>query len=283
MRNRITSIILMGFFALTINAQTQYTKADSIKIVNWLNEAKTLPDNTNLMIHFANKFTNVPYVAHTLEVNDRERLIINLRQLDCTTYVENVLTFSLCAARHLYRFSDFCEMLKQVRYIRGLIGYTSRQHYFTVWIEDNTSDGFVKEVQEPNPPFKNVQKVSVGYMSSHVDAYKMLKNHREWLPYIKTQEQAINGKEYRYIPKSVVGNNELMKKAVKSGDIIAIVTQMNGLDIAHVGIAVWHQDGLHMINASMLHKIVIDEPKTLYQYLQNHKSHLGIRILRPQL
>jgi hypothetical protein len=80
-----------------------------------------------------------------------------------------------------------------------------------------------------------------------------------------------------------VGNNELMKKAVHSGDIIAIVTQLGGLDIAHVGIAVWHKDGLHMINASSLHKKVIDEPKTLFLYLQGHKSHLGIRILHPLL
>lgn len=283
MKYRTLAIIVFGCIFLSANAQPQYTKADSTKIVNWLSEAQSLPDNTNLMLHFANKFIDVPYVAHTLEVNDRERLVVNLRQLDCTTYVENVLAFALCAKRHLCSFKDFCEMLKQIRYIKGYIGYTTRQHYFSVWIEDNTSDGFVNEVQEPNPPFTKVQRVNVGYMTSHVQSYKMLNNHREWVPYIRKQEQAITGKEYRYIPKSVVGNNELMKKAVRSGDIIAIVTQLGGLDIAHVGIAVWHKDGLHMINASSLHKKVIDEPKTLFQYLQNHKSHLGIRILRPQL
>ena len=167
MKNRIATTVLLGLFALTVSAQPQYTKADSIKIVNWLNEAKKLPDNTNLMLHFARKFIDVPYVAHTLEVNNRERLIINLRQLDCTTFVENVLTLSLCAERHLDRFSDFCEMLKQVRYIKGLIGYTSRQHYFTVWIEDNTYDGFVKEVQDPNPPFKNIQKIKLWIFQKH--------------------------------------------------------------------------------------------------------------------
>ena len=283
MKQRIIAIFLFGSFFLAVSAQPQYTKADSIKIVNWLSEAQTLPDGTNLMIHFANKFIDVPYVAHTLEVNDRERLVVNLKQLDCTTYVENVLAFALCAKKNLYSFKDFCEILKQVRYIKGMIGYTTRQHYFTVWIEDNTSDGFVKEVQSPNPPFSKVQRVNVGYMTSHVQSYRMLNNHKEWVPFIRKQEQAVTGKEYRYIPKNVVGNNELMKKAVHSGDIIAIVTQLGGLDIAHVGIAVWHRDGLHMINASSLHKKVIDEPKTLFQYLQGHKSHLGIRILHPLL
>jgi hypothetical protein len=34
-------------------------------------------------------------VAHTLEPNNNERLIINLRQLDCTTFVEQVAALYL--------------------------------------------------------------------------------------------------------------------------------------------------------------------------------------------
>ncbi len=278
---------LIFFFAflhgiVTLYAQPQYTKADSMKIVSLLAEAKSLPKGTNLMLHFAKKFTGVPYVAHTLEVNNSERLVVNLRQLDCTTYVETVLALSWCAKKHLYTFDDYCKILRHVRYIGGKVGYTTRQHYFTTWIEDNTQDGFVKEVQQPIPPFSAKQTVRVNYMSQHPQAYRMLKGHPQWLPYIKKQEDAITGKSYQYIPKAKTGDNNLMKKAVHDGDIIAIVTSASGLDIAHVGVAVWHQDGLHMLNASMIHKKVVDEPMTLYQYLQKHKTHLGIRIIRPQ-
>src|SRR5690606_40749819 len=40
-------------------------------------------------------FIGIPYVAKTLEIGETESLVINLQGMDCTTYVENVLAFSL--------------------------------------------------------------------------------------------------------------------------------------------------------------------------------------------
>uniref|UniRef100_UPI00259B81AA N-acetylmuramoyl-L-alanine amidase-like domain-containing protein n=1 Tax=Xylanibacter rodentium TaxID=2736289 RepID=UPI00259B81AA len=80
--------------------------------------------------------------------------------------------------------------------------------------------------------------------------------------------------------KDCVGNNGLMRKAVEDGDIIAITCRKKGLDIAHLGYAVWRNDGLHLLNASMIHHKVVEEPMTLYRYLQKHPSHTGIRIVR---
>ena len=71
-----------------------------------------------------------------------------------------------------------------------------------------------------------------------------------------------------------------MREAVHDGDIICIVTSADGLDIAHLGIAVWHADGLHMIDASSLHKKVVEEDMTMRQYLERRKNALGIRIVR---
>uniref|UniRef100_UPI002583616B N-acetylmuramoyl-L-alanine amidase-like domain-containing protein n=1 Tax=Xylanibacter rodentium TaxID=2736289 RepID=UPI002583616B len=100
------------------------------------------------------------------------------------------------------------------------------------------------------------------------------------VPVIKKQESALSGRRYRYIPKDCVGNNGLMRKAVEDGDIIAITCRKKGLDIAHLGYAVWRNDGLHLLNASMIHHKVVEEPMTLYRYLQKHPSHTGIRIVR---
>ena len=47
-----------------------------------------------------------------------------------------------------------------------------------------------------------------------------------------------------------------------------------------MGLAVWHEDGLHLMNASSIHKKVIDEPMTLYQYLQKQTSRVGICLMR---
>ena len=73
---------------------------------------------------------------------------------------------------------------------------------------------------------------------------------------------------------------ELMRKVVKDGDIIALTTSLKGLDIQHIGFAVWHADGLHLLNASSLRHKVVEEPMTLYRYLQRQRTMTGMRIVR---
>lgn len=266
----------------TLVAKEKNTAAtDSTFVATVLAEARSLPRTTNFPLHFARKFIGRPYVAHTLEVNDVEQLVVNTRQLDCTTLVENVTALTLCVYRNLYTWRDFQNALVEMRYRVGrLDGYTSRLHYFTDWIDDNTRKGLVTEVQSPNPPFTAVQTVAVSYMSSHPESYKALKGHPEMVPVIAAQEDSLTGRQYRYIPKADVRDTKAMRSAIHDGDIIAITCSKPGLDIAHLGFAVWREDGLHLLNASQLHKKVVIEPMTLGQYLSKHPSHTGIRIIR---
>lgn len=254
---------------------------DSETIVKWLDEAKHQERTINFPLFFARKFLDRPYVASTLEVLDEESLVVNTRQLDCTTLVENVTALTLCVYRNLYTYRDYLNALVAMRYRHGIIDrYTSRIHYFTDWILENTKAGIVSEIQSPNPPFTAVQTVKVNYMSEHPESYKALRTHTEYIPEISQMEQRLSGLQFRFIPKSDVKNTKEMREAVHDGDIIAITCNKRGLDIAHLGFAVWKQDGLHMLNASQLHKKVVEEPMTLFNYLQKHPSHTGIRIIR---
>lgn len=258
-----------------------YEAEDSIFIVKLLDEARRTDAPESRELFFARRFIGRPYVAHTLEVADRESLIVNTRQLDCTTLVETVAALTLCADARRYTFADYKAALQQLRYRRGVLdGYTSRLHYFSDWIADKAAMGIVTEVQRPNPPFTAVQRLSLCYMSTHPKAYKALAAEPGLVPEIAAQEKALTGKTWRYIPKSGVRNTRLMRSTVKDGDIIAITCNKKGLDIAHLGFAVWRADGLHLLNASMLHKRVVEEPMTLYRYLSKHPSHTGIRIIR---
>lgn len=264
-----------------VSAQPFYTKADSICVTKLLAEARSLPPSTNMPLHFARKFIGIPYVAHTLEVCDPERLVVNTRQLDCTTLVETVVALTLCAGSKQYSWSDFLDALTRLRYRDGrLDDYTSRLHYFTDWIVDNTSKGVVREVQQQSAPFTAVQTICTGYMSAHPDAYRALKAHPQMVAVIRKQEERLNGLKFRYIPKREIRNTEGLRKAVSDGDIIAITCSKTGLDIAHLGFAVWRNDGLHLLNASQLHKKVVEEPMPLGEYLSRHPSHTGIRIIR---
>lgn len=265
----------------TVASYVQYTKADSLKVVGLLESASELSGRANVTVFFARKLLELPYVAHTLEVNRRERLVVNLRQLDCTTYVENVVALTMCARQKAYTFNAFCDNLRTIRYRGGSVPhYVKRLHYFTDWIEDNTAKGLCREVQAPVPPFTAVQDINVYYMSTYPEKYKMLKDNPEYVPQIAETEKALNKKSFRYVPKSAVKNTTLLRSTIKDGDILALTTTLKGLDIQHVGFAVWHDDGLHLLNASSLRRKVVEEPLTLYSYLQRQRTMTGVRVVR---
>ncbi len=276
--------ILALLLAVNVSAQgIDYTKADSLKVMDLLKKAKSLKNKTmaSYMVFFGREFKGMPYVAKTLEKHANEKLIVNLRQLDCTTYVETVLALSRTMAQGKPTFANYCENLKKVRYRDGNVAYPSRQHYFTYWIQENTKEKIVENIQTPNPPFSATQNVNANFMTTHLESYPMLKGKPQWVKQIAEMEESITGTKQKYMPTNAVTNSKVTRKAVHDGDIIAIVTKKAGLEISHVGIAVWHNDGLHMLNASSLNHKVIEDGELLQTYLRKQTSALGIRIARP--
>lgn len=281
MKTFLTTLLLLSALAMRAGTVTpQYTKNDSARVVSLIAQAASQPEGTNLMVYVARQFLDLPYVAKTLENNDRERLVVNLRQLDCTTYVENVLAIVRCVKQGKTAFSDFCRCLQEVRYMDGDVSYAHRLHYFSLWIEENTKMKFVEEIRRPSPPFTAVQTLRINYMTTHSDSYPMLVRDPEQTKEIAKMEQSINGRTYRFIPKETIANTALFRRTIHDGDIIAIVTRKSGLDTSHIGIAVWHEDGLHLLNASLVHKKVVEERRTLHDYMMRNRSQIGIRVVR---
>lgn len=274
----ITCLLLVATSPLW--AKAQYTTADSIKVVKLLQEGKKQKGKQDLVLFFARKFLGIPYVASTLENNTDEQLVINLRQLDCTTFVENVLTLTLCTKNGQTTFDDFCNQLRKIRYRNGKVGYPTRLHYFSEWISDNTRMGFVEETQAPNPPFSAVQTLQINFMSTHVDKYPMLVRTPSFIKPIAQMESELNGQTCRYIPKVGILNNAACKQAVKDGNILALVTSRQGLDTSHVGFAIWKKDGLHLFHASSLQKKVVEDKSLLRNYMMKQKSQLGVRVVK---
>lgn len=269
-------LILTILFVFSVDCYS-HNESDSVFIERVLHDA---PDNAGTL-YFARLFLGRPYVAHTLEVNNDEKLVVNTHQLDCTTLVENVVALTLCNQQKKCNYSHFCEMLRKLRYRSGMINaYPSRLHYFTDWILDKTKMGFVQEIQQTKTPFTAVQTISVDYMSRHPQSYKALKAHPEYISEIASQEKDLTGRKFRYIPKWEIRNTTLLRSVIHDGDILAITTSKKGLDIAHLGFAVWRKDGLHLLNASQLHHKVVEEPMAFRQYLYKHPSHTGVRVVR---
>ena len=72
----------------------------------------------------------------------------------------------------------------------------------------------------------------------------------------------------------------LEKLKIKNGDILAITTDIKGLDVVHVGFSFWMGEKLHLLHASSVAKKVIEDSLSLYEYSKNKKAHTGVRVVR---
>ena len=230
-----------------------------------------------LIIKTASFFLNKPYVASTLEF-EPEGLVVNLREFDCSTFVETVLALSRVVK--LYEqptFENFCVQLQIIRYRRGTINnYTDRIHYFSDWIYENETRGFVKDVTKEIGG--EAYKFKLNYMSSHPDSYKQMKSHPEYVEIMQKKESEISERMYSFIPKERIVSSG---KEMRDGDIVCFVTDIEGLDISHVGFIHYNEGQLTFIHASTAAKKVIINPQSLSVYAGKNKRNTGVMIVRP--
>ncbi|MEJ2618031.1 MAG: DUF1460 domain-containing protein [Ignavibacteriaceae bacterium] len=231
----------------------------------------------DVIAEIGKSFIGTDYAANTLEKGNKEELVINLTGLDCTTFLENALTFARCIKENKTTFKDYQNELQKIRYRDGIInGYPSRLHYFSDWIYDNVKKGIISD--ETRALGGEKITFNVNFMSHHPDSYKRLKDNPGLIPVIEKQEKEINKREYYFIPKDKVASIE---NKIHNGDLIAITSNIKGLDINHVVIAVRSNDNrIHLMHAPNVGYKVQISKKNLSEYLKNIKKDTGIIVLR---
>lgn len=230
------------------------------------------------ILDIAKTYLGTPYVAGTLEQEGEEQLIIDEQGVDCTTFVE------LTVARWLTKQNDslsFEQHVRRLRYRNGVIdGYLSRLHYFTDWVAENTRRGVWHELgPEKGSHIWHTDTLTLSFMSEHPQSYPYLKANGWAVDSMRKIEQ-----QYALYPIHYIGKEHLDlspdKLPIQNGDILALVTTIDGLDVTHLGFAVWKNEHLHLMHASMSHKQVIIDERTLYDYLRWRGSCPGIRVVR---
>ena len=252
---------------------------DRASIEKWLQEAVSLSKDSCRTLHFAKKMLGVPYVAGTLDGNEEEQLVVLVDSLDCTTFVETVLAFCIADKRGERDYEGFKKALTQIRYRDGILnGYTSRLHYFSDWICNNEQMGFVKECTSETA-CSQPKELWLDFMTTHVDSYLPMKKNLELVKEMASHEKNWQGTVVSYIPKEKL-NLPPEGLKIKDGDVLALVTNIKGLDVVHVGFAFWKDNQLHLLHASSSAKKVIEDPKTQYESSKNTKAHIGVRAIR---
>ena len=116
-------------------------------------------------------------------------------------------------------------------------------------------------------------------MSTHPDSYLPMKKDTSLVKEIALLEKNWQGVQVAYIPKDKLNLSSDDLK-IKNGDILAITTNIKGLDVVHVGFAYWKGEELHLLHASSNAMKVIEDVQSLYDYSKNKKAHTGVRAIR---
>jgi hypothetical protein len=221
-------------------------------------------------------FVGTTYTPGVLEAEGPERLIINLRELDCVTYVENILAMSRLIKARSVDYDTYRAQLVRIRYRGGVLdGYPSRLHYFSDWIHDNGVKGVVRDLTRELGGTRESERVN--FMSAHPSSYRQLTEAAN-LEGIKRAELEINRRSRYYIPQDRIAQVE---DRIQDGDIIAMTTTVKGLDISHTGIAVRINGRVHLMHAPLVGKSVEISELPLAERLKGIQSQDGIMVARP--
>ena len=262
-------------FAQQITCSPKDKKAFDAKTIEI--EGLSAADFGETVVAVGKTFKGIPYVAKTLEIGAVESLVVNLQGLDCTTYVENVLAFSTLLKNNDSDFNSFTDILEKIRYKDGkLDGYGSRLHYFTEWIRNNEQKGLIKDITAEIGGIP-IEK-EINFMGTHRELYPFLKDDKNFEKILVTEKELAKN-PFCYLPQDQIESNEHF---IQTGDIIALATSINGLDVTHTGIATRETDGrIHLLHASTGSMQVEVTKKPLSEYLKGVKKNIGIVVARP--
>jgi hypothetical protein len=229
-----------------------------------------------LIVEAGARFLGAPYEAETLERKGPEKLVINLRAFDCVTFIENAVVLAGLIRMGKATFKDHAAALERIRYRRGrLNGYPSRLHYFTDWLWDNSRKGILRDVTR-----------ELGGLSFRKTLHAVT-DHREQHPPLKDAdafrrmriiEAACSRRTQYFIMKTDL---KRVEERIADGDIVAITTEEQGLDVSHTGVAVHVRGRLRLLHASSKAGKVVLSDVALERYLRSNRGMTGIIVGRP--
>lgn len=264
------------------NIRFHNESSDTTRINNLLIEAtgKDFRSSGECIAWLGEKFDGTPYVAGTLEADSGacERLTVNLDEMDCTTFVETVLALAYTAGERRSSWRDFIYNLERIRYRNGeLNGYSSRLHYVSDWIVDNTHRGVTIEATRLFPKI-NYEIKSLNFMTSNRKLYPALADNNEFQR-IKSVEIGYRNHRFPYIKAQNVTSKE-NKSVFRNGDIVAFTTSIDGLDVSHMGIVLLHDGQMYLLHASSTDKKVEVSSRPLAEIFRRNRNMTGLRVIR---
>ncbi|WP_083897924.1 DUF1460 domain-containing protein [Nocardia vinacea] len=210
-----------------------------------------------LIERLSGRLLGTPYGADMLigSVDRPEQLVIDLRRVDCFTYLDYVEALSRSTDR-----DQFVANLIATRYTDGRVEFQQRKHFFSDW--SHTARIAATDITGTLSP-------AAVTVTKHLNAKA---DGGTYLPGLPVVDRGIT-----YIPGAAV--DESVIGGLRTGDYIGAYADQPGLDVTHVGIFVMTPSGPVFRNASSLaaNNKVVDSPFADYV-----RTTPGIMVLRAQ-
>jgi len=246
------------------------------KIVQYAKQ-QNLPDRPigEIVQAIADNFLGQPYAEGLLDKSGAEKLIVTLNKFDCVLFVETVLAIARGVAVKDYDYQNFVNRIEEQRYLNGKMnGYCSRLHYFSEWINDNQKRQTVENIttQLGGVPMNK----QLNFMSQHRSSYPQMVKDEATYQCIVGIEADLAKTTVNYIPTNLIKS---IYSQLKPGDIVAVATDVKGLDVTHTGLVYRNADGnMGLIHASPAGQVTV--AYDLHRYINRVESAIGIVVAR---
>lgn len=279
---RFLSSVCMSLLSLVpLSAQTIFHNeaADTTRINDMLIQVLASKPVTpgDAVVMFAEMFIGTPYVGGTLE-GDPEVLRVNLDQLDCTTFAESMMALAITVDEKRSSWRDFTYNLRNLRYRDGKVnGYPSRLHYIADWAVDNIHRGNFKDVTDQFPRCSYVVK-TIDFMSANASKYPALADSAN-LSQIKRTEVPYRRHRFPYLKTHDLAMKDV-RTAFRNGDIVAFTSNVDNLDVSHMGIVTIRDGEPYVIHASSSAGKVVLSEQPIDRFVKRNRNFTGVRVFR---
>ena len=261
-------IVFIQYFIFLSLLVPRILYSQSFKNIKFQNEI------VNCLVENGLSFVGKPYIAGTMDSIEIESLVCRNDAFDCVTFVEYVLALTMyqCQISSTVTIEEF---LTDLRYREGKIdGYGSRLHYFTEWLDQSQANGLLYDVSKD---FRGeLYHKKINFISKHFQKYPAIKNPKDKSEILDSENRLSKTDRY-YIPKDRV---KFIESKLEEGDVIAITTGIDGLDVVHTGFIKFVNGDARLLHASERYKKVMIDKLPLHKYLSKNKNQTGIIVSR---
>ena len=227
------------------------------------------------LIGLARRSLGLAYSAFPLDQGEPERLLLDLQHVDELRFVENLLALvnSRQVSTRTEAVDRFSDHVRQLRYSGALVSSCRRHHDFSRWAQAAQQQGYLVNLSPFLPGASSRQRrLRLPSSPAAAAAPNQQATSRDCITTLAKSQPV----KQAYVP--LQGLSEVLP-SLRSGDIVALVSQRPGLDVSDVGLVEVEGNQISAIHAAAGSGVM--RSPDLARYAKASPGVIGLAFYRP--